>query len=451
MTFTPKNWVDFPGTSTPITAAALEDLETRLSDYTDAELLALAATVATDSELATAIAAEATSRDTAISDAIAALGLGTASTHAASDFDAAGTATSAVAAHEADTTNVHGIADTSALDTVSARNAALAAHEADTTAVHGIADTSVLATATDITNAKARANHTGTQTLSTISDAGTAASKNVAASGDAASGEVVKGNDSRLSDTRTPTDSSVTAAKVAAALKPSGSAATTDESLRALGTTASTAAAGNHTHATLPSSAEKDGLDNAATTPSSSNPFATKTDVSNRMQSGVLASRPAAATFGIGFYYATDDLGGTLYFSDGSAWATAGPRGVELGYAEITSTTPNFSTSETDITGLSITVTVRDRPIIVEFFCGAVNNATSDKYVIAYIKEGTTKLQDGICTPGVAGEFAALYAKARLAPSAGSHTYKISGLSQSGNASFTASAAQPTFIRAAEC
>lgn len=45
--------------------------------------------------------------------------------------------------HEADTTAVHGIADTSALAT----NAGLAAHEADTTAVHGITDTSVLATA----------------------------------------------------------------------------------------------------------------------------------------------------------------------------------------------------------------------------------------------------------------------------------------------------------------
>lgn len=57
------------------------------------------------------------------------------------------------------------------------------------------------------------------------------------------------GNDARLSDTRTPTDGSVTLAKVSSTLKPSGSAATTDESLRALGTTASTAAAGNHAHA----------------------------------------------------------------------------------------------------------------------------------------------------------------------------------------------------------
>lgn len=50
----------------------------------------------------------------------------------------------------------------------------------------------------------ARANHTGTQALSTIADAGTAAALNVPASGDAASGEVVKGDDTRLTDARTP-------------------------------------------------------------------------------------------------------------------------------------------------------------------------------------------------------------------------------------------------------
>lgn len=49
-----------------------------------------------------------------------------------------------------------------------------------------------------------RANHTGTQLLSTISDAGTAAALDVPAAGDAASGEVVKGNDSRLTDSRSP-------------------------------------------------------------------------------------------------------------------------------------------------------------------------------------------------------------------------------------------------------
>lgn len=55
-------------------------------------------------------------------------------------------------AHAADTTGVHGIADTSALALKSevATDAELSAHEADTTSVHGIADTSKLATKEEV-------------------------------------------------------------------------------------------------------------------------------------------------------------------------------------------------------------------------------------------------------------------------------------------------------------
>jgi hypothetical protein len=81
----------------------------------------------------------------------------------------------------------------------------LAAHAADTTAVHGFTDTTT----------------------------------------------VITNSDSRLVDQRTPLPASVDASKVAAALKPSGTAATTDEALRALGTSSATAAAGDHTHAGL--------------------------------------------------------------------------------------------------------------------------------------------------------------------------------------------------------
>lgn len=35
MPFTVKNWVDAPSTTTPLSAAALEDLETRVTDYAD--------------------------------------------------------------------------------------------------------------------------------------------------------------------------------------------------------------------------------------------------------------------------------------------------------------------------------------------------------------------------------------------------------------------------------
>jgi hypothetical protein len=38
MPFTPPDWKDFPDTTTPLTAAAVEDLETRVTSYADSEL-----------------------------------------------------------------------------------------------------------------------------------------------------------------------------------------------------------------------------------------------------------------------------------------------------------------------------------------------------------------------------------------------------------------------------
>ncbi len=39
MAFVPKDWRDSPDTTTPITAVALENLETRVTDYTDTSIL----------------------------------------------------------------------------------------------------------------------------------------------------------------------------------------------------------------------------------------------------------------------------------------------------------------------------------------------------------------------------------------------------------------------------
>ena len=66
------------------------------------------------------------------------------------DIDNTIATTSDITDHNADTTNVHGIADTSALATTSATSSAISTavstHSSDTTDVHGIADTSALAT-----------------------------------------------------------------------------------------------------------------------------------------------------------------------------------------------------------------------------------------------------------------------------------------------------------------
>lgn len=56
--------------------------------------------------------------------------------------------TSAISAHESDTTNVHGIADTSQLITSST----LSSHTSATINIHGIANTALLATTATIDN-----------------------------------------------------------------------------------------------------------------------------------------------------------------------------------------------------------------------------------------------------------------------------------------------------------
>ena len=47
------------------------------------------------------------------------------------------------------------------------------------------------------------------------------------------------------------------------------------------------------------------------------------TDFEPTLASGTLAARPAASTFGKGYYLATDISGGTLYHSDGTTWTQA--------------------------------------------------------------------------------------------------------------------------------
>jgi len=66
--------------------------------------------------------------------------------------DTAGTAAAAVAIHEADTTNVHGIANTALLETTAGAAAKVSAHAAVTTSVHGITDTGVLETQSGATS-----------------------------------------------------------------------------------------------------------------------------------------------------------------------------------------------------------------------------------------------------------------------------------------------------------
>lgn len=138
-----------------------------------------------------------------------------------------------LSSHASDTTNIHGIADTSALETTSgaqskasaaqaaaeaAAASALSAHEADTTSIHGISNTANLVYTNDSRLTDTRTPTDDSVTTAKIVDSavtsakiadGTIVNDDINASAAIApskiSGTAVVTNDSRLSDARTPT------------------------------------------------------------------------------------------------------------------------------------------------------------------------------------------------------------------------------------------------------
>ena len=149
--------------------------------------------------------------------------------HGIADTDALATkayAEAQVSTHNSDTTDVHGISDTSALATKTyadnSSGAAVTAHNALTANVHGINNTAELATQTQV--AAAVTNHNGetenvhgiadTTALATTTDIATHAAVTTNVHGIDDTADLVLTGDSRLSDTRTPTDNTVSTAKI---------------------------------------------------------------------------------------------------------------------------------------------------------------------------------------------------------------------------------------------
>ena len=127
--------------------------------------------------------------------------------------------------HENATTNVHGIDDTSALATKSYADNALSTHASDSTDVHGIANTADLATKSYADNALSThsSDTTDVHGIADTADLATKAYADAAATHNAVTTDVhgisntanlVVTSDARLSDTRTPTDNTVTTAKI---------------------------------------------------------------------------------------------------------------------------------------------------------------------------------------------------------------------------------------------
>jgi hypothetical protein len=132
----------------------------------------------------------------------------------------------------------------------------------------------------------------------------------------------------------------------------------------------------------------------------------------------------------------------------GVAWKAVA--GAELGYAEITSNATTTSATAADVTGLSATVTVGTRPITIEFYAWCVYNTAAASASVV-ITEGASVLQQGLVAINVANSGVPVLMKVRVAPSAGSHTYKIQMYrGGSGTATIAAASGSPAFIRVVE-
>jgi hypothetical protein len=137
-------------------AAAMGDDPAFITNHTTATTnvhgIASTSALATTAAMNTAIGISslASAQDaTAKANAAEAAAIDAAALDATAKSSAAGTAAgAALVAHEADTTNVHGIPNTALLATESYVNNAISAHSADETNVHGIADTAILVTTT---------------------------------------------------------------------------------------------------------------------------------------------------------------------------------------------------------------------------------------------------------------------------------------------------------------
>lgn len=120
-----------------------------------------------------------------------------------------------------------------------------------------------------------------------------------------------------------------------------------------------------------------------------------------------------------------------------------------IGYVEITSSQGSIST-ETDITGLSVTVTVNTtRRIKLTAYCSGWLSTVNGDRAVMYIKESTTKLQEARSSTTAAGVATdAIIVQAVLAPSSGSHTYKVSFERNAGTGSLTfgAGTTNPAFL-----
>ncbi len=131
----------------------------------------------------------------------------------------------------------------------------------------------------------------------------------------------------------------------------------------------------------------------------------------------------------------------------GIAASSLSTSAITLGFSESTTSTSTITT-EVDITGLSVTITIPEggRRLKLTANTKVFGSDTNTRPRIN-IKEGATELGRaiGVASP-VTNVESALTAFAVITPSAGTHTYKVTGIKETGLGSF--GVASPSFLLA---
>lgn len=120
-----------------------------------------------------------------------------------------------------------------------------------------------------------------------------------------------------------------------------------------------------------------------------------------------------------------------------------------LGYIEVTSNQTVSTGTETDLTGLTLTITLTELRKLKITAHGLFNRSVADGVSVARIKEGSTELgRFSQHSPSSAGEFDLAEGSAIIAPSVGDHTYKctVQRVTGSGNVVLTAAAGSPAWL-----
>jgi hypothetical protein len=154
----------------------------------------------------------------------------------------------------------------------------------------------------------------------------------------------------------------------------------------------------------------------------------------------------AVAAFATALEFPVNDAGTSKKIT-GAQIIAALPQGtLPSGYAEVTANQGTF-TALTDLTSLTVTVTIAAGRRIRVSALAAFSSSVSGDVAQFYIREGATSLQIVNVACATSAGFYAV-ASVILTPSAAAHTYKLSAQRQggTGNITMNAAAATPAYI-----